>query len=140
MFFSKYIKIMFITLVLIFISINIPIVYAQDNTTEVQKESIESIDKSKTTETSKEETEEDESDENDSEHKHEHGHVNTDLTGENAEFGREEHHHDHEHDECEYFHKAWREPGTIDIMKKYSLILFSLFGIIVIYRLISKRN
>lgn len=66
--------------------------------------------------------------------------MNTDLTGENAEFGREEHHHDHEHDECEYFHKAWREPGTIDIMKKYSLILFSLFGIIVIYRLISKRN
>lgn len=63
MFFSKYIKIMFITLVLIFISINIPIVYAQDNTTEVQKESIESTDKSKTTETSKEETEEDESDE-----------------------------------------------------------------------------
>lgn len=147
MFFSKYIKIIFITLVLIFISINIPIVYAQDNTAEVQKESIESTDKYKVTETSKEETEEDESDENDSEYEHvdEHGHehkheqVHTDLTGENAEFGREEHRHDHEHDECEYFHKAWREPGTIDIMKKYCLILFSLFGIIVIYRLISNN-
>ncbi len=147
MFFSKYIKIIFITLVLIFISINIPIVYAQDNTAEVQKESIESTDKYKVTETSKEETEEDESDENDSEYAHvdEHGHehkheqVHTDLTGENAEFGREEHRHDHEHDECEYFHKAWREPETIDIMKKYCLILFSLFGIIVIYRLISNN-
>ena len=46
-------------------------------------------------------------------------------------------HHDHEHQDCEYFHKAWRQPDSIDIMKKYSFTILALFAIIILYRIIA---
>ncbi len=123
MFVSKYIKIIFVISIMVFISANIPCLYAQE-----------------TTESISEKTEHEHQHEHEHEQGHQHEPEDYDPTGENAEFGRETHHeHDHEHDDCEYFHKAWREPGTIDIMKKYTFIIFALFGIIAICRVISNN-
>lgn len=161
MLFSKYIEIIFIISILIFI--NAPSLSAQEaNTTKVQTTQSTEIPKSDEDEESyydiddgyyNEDEDLDEEDEkivkpteheHTHEHVHEHNHGHThehssnDVSGGQALFGRGAHQ-DHDHDDCDYFHKAWREPGTTDIMKKYSIIIFSLFGIIAIYRIISTK-
>lgn len=167
MLFSKYIEIIFIISILIFI--NAPSLSAQEaNTTKVQTTQSTEIPKSDEDEESyydiddgyyNEDEDLDEEDEKivkPTEHEHEHAHEHThehvhehnhghthehssnDVSGGQALFGRGAHQ-DHDHDDCDYFHKAWREPGTTDIMKKYSIIIFSLFGIIAIYRIISTK-
>ena len=131
MFVSKYIKIIFVISIMVFISVNIPCLYAQETT--------ESISEKTAHEHEHQHEHEHEQESNKAhEHEHQHEHEEYDPTGENALFGRETHH-DHEHQDCEYFHKAWREPGTIDIMKKYTFIIFALFGIIAICRVISNN-
>ena len=137
MFVSKYIKIIFVISIIVFISVNIPCLYAQE-TTEIQAEKPEHEHQHEHEQESNKAHEQEHQHEHEHEHGHQHEHEDYDPTGEHATFGRDTNH-DHEHNDCEYFTKAWRQPGTIDIMKKYTFIVFALFGIIAIYKIIANN-
>ena len=129
MFVPKYIKIIFVISIMVFISVNIPCLYAQETTESISE---------KTEPEHEHQHEHEHEQESNKAHEHEHQHEpeEYDPTGENALFGRETHH-DHEHQDCEYFHKAWRQLDWIDIMKKYSFTILALFVIIILYRIIA---